>query len=467
MACKFGLAVLIYCIIAIIVHCLFIAYIFLNRPIDCANGDHGLGNDVPFEFEVFLIWAIVYFPFLLLCAFYTLLFRMSRSFLCSCWECCGNDVHAKGATKCKICFEGVCGNPLIFAIVFIIGGVWTWLQFDSCAFEVQYGFLGDLVVVSISLLLLCIYYFVRVKSRFEKKRNANIAKKYHDQQREDGGGFDEGGGDVDVEMAGHIQNNHPVPDRSPNQGYQIQAPPKRMSRLAMQREGSGQPKPHQPNRRFSAQPQGVMAKGAGLSPAYAASAHGVAPYAPDPRRHSYQPNARGNIARNQSPFQSPQNIHVAPPAYAASAHGVAPFRPQQGNGRRHSYQPNGYNDNPLIENSPGISSHQKQESASIEISVDLGGDDEPEVISSGPRTRGASISFPSKFKGHARRVSSGILNILMKIDAEPECAVCMDDLAKGDEMGQLECGHTFHKDCIVEWLDTEPSCPMCRVSMEK
>lgn len=142
------------------------------------------------------------------------------------------------------------------------------------------------------------------------------------------------------------------------------------------------------------------------------------------------------------------------------------------NGRRrgNSYQPapaNSYhNDNPLIENSPGIG-HQKQESASIEISVDLGDDDEPDLIGSGHRTRGPSISFPSRFKGHARRVSSGILNILKKIDAEPECAVCMCELEKGDEMGQLECGHTFHKECIVEWLGNEASCPMCRVDMKK
>ena len=247
MACKFGAVVLVYCILAVILHCGFIAYVFINRPISCARNDPEINLPSNIEFEIFLIWAIVYFPFLLFCAFYTLLFRMSRSFLCSCWECCGNDIHGKGATKCKICFEGVFGNPLIFAIIFIIWGVYEWISFGTgCLFEIQYGFLGDLVVVSISLLLLCIYYFVRVKSRFEKKRNQNIAKKYQNQQREDAG-FDEGGGDVDVEMAGHIQNNHPVPDASPQQGYMVQAPPQRLGRRGMQREGSGQPRPHQPS----------------------------------------------------------------------------------------------------------------------------------------------------------------------------------------------------------------------------
>ena len=44
----------------------------------------------------------------------------------------------------------------------------------------------------------------------------------------------------------------------------------------------------------------------------------------DPRRHSYQPQARNNVPRNQSPFQSPAGVA---PAYAASAHGVAPYQP--------------------------------------------------------------------------------------------------------------------------------------------
>ena len=253
---KLGLGVTAYVIIAIIIHCLFIAFVILNRPISCIDDN----REIPIEsddynFEFFLIWAIIYFPFLIFCAFYTLLFRMCRSFLCSCWKCCGQDPMGKGATKCKICFEGVFGNPLIFAIIFIIWGIYEWISFGSaCDFQIQYGFLGDLVIVSISLLLLCIYYFIRVKKRFEKKRNEQIAKKYNQQQRDDAeiGGNEGGKGgvgidDMDIEMAGHIQNNHQIPDVSPNQGYVIQAPPQRMNRLAMQREGSGQPLQHKPS----------------------------------------------------------------------------------------------------------------------------------------------------------------------------------------------------------------------------
>ena len=116
----------------------------------------------------------------------------------------------------------------------------------------------------------------------------------------------------------------------------------------------------------------------------------------------------------------------------------------------------------------GFQHAKSQESASIEISIDLNGDDDLDLMTGGRVTRsGPSISFPENFKGHARRVSSGILNILKKIEAEPECSICMDDLAKGDEMGQLECGHTFHKKCIVEWFSNSSECPMCRTDMKR
>merc|ERR1711933_583864 len=158
-------------------------------------------------------------------------------------------------------------------------------------------------------------------------------------------------------------------------------------------------------------------------------------------------------------------IHNVAPAYAASANGIAPYQPKNGGNkmRKFSYEPGQANNNPLIESEP-INGHQSNQSASIEISIDFD-NDEDELIGSGHKTRGPSISFPSQFKGHARRLSSGILTILKKIDDEPECSVCMCEFEKGEEMGQLECGHTFHKECIVEWLQNEPSCPMCRVPM--
>ena len=274
-----GWGVIAYCCFAIIAHIGFIVYVFINRPIDCSRN---FEENISFiKFEVLIIWLMTYFPLLIFCAFYTLLFRMCRSFLCSCWECCGNDVNGKNATGFKICFEGIFGNPLIFIIIFIAWGIYEWLNFKNCTDDINYTFLGDLCIISISLLLLCIYYFVRVKRRFKRKRDANIAKKYNEQQENDkklAGYIDDNEGDGIADAAPQ-QQLQPLPQQViqpiPNE-YNIAAPPSRL------REGSGAPQ-----RRFSAQPQRAN-YGQNIAPAYAASAHGIAPYQPGMYMHNVQ-----------------------------------------------------------------------------------------------------------------------------------------------------------------------------------
>ena len=240
MASKLRNFVIAYTTFAILIHIGFIVYTFLNRKIECVDRLDPIAE----EFELFIVWAIIYFPLIIVCLFYTLLFRMCRSFICSCHECCGNDKNGKGATKCKICFEGVFGNPLIFAIIYILWGILEWTSFGStCSFEIEYGFLADLVIASVSLILLCIYYFKSVRHRFQEKRNQNIAKKYNAQQRE----------------------NHPnaKPHQPIGKGPEFD-------------EGNpGQPVPQQPNRRFSAQYIPQNNRIASAPPNYAQSAHGI------------------------------------------------------------------------------------------------------------------------------------------------------------------------------------------------
>lgn len=46
-----------------------------------------------------------------------------------------------------------------------------------------------------------------------------------------------------------------------------------------------------------------------------------------------------------------------------------------------------------------------------------------------------------------------------------DCPVCMDDFNVGDEVVRVPCKHVFHPDCIVPWLKTNGSCPVCRFSL--
>lgn len=40
-----------------------------------------------------------------------------------------------------------------------------------------------------------------------------------------------------------------------------------------------------------------------------------------------------------------------------------------------------------------------------------------------------------------------------------ECSICLDKIYF---RYKTECNHVFHKNCIVQWLETQNSCPVCR-----
>merc|ERR1711997_389460 len=42
------------------------------------------------------------------------------------------------------------------------------------------------------------------------------------------------------------------------------------------------------------------------------------------------------------------------------------------------------------------------------------------------------------------------------------CAVCQDGYNADEEICTLECGHSYHKDCVVPWLEMHRTCPLCR-----
>ena len=45
---------------------------------------------------------------------------------------------------------------------------------------------------------------------------------------------------------------------------------------------------------------------------------------------------------------------------------------------------------------------------------------------------------------------------------EDTCPVCCEVLLEDEQIHSLECGHTFHCRCIVQWFREHHTCPMCR-----
>ncbi|KXX79493.1 hypothetical protein MMYC01_205229 [Madurella mycetomatis] len=50
---------------------------------------------------------------------------------------------------------------------------------------------------------------------------------------------------------------------------------------------------------------------------------------------------------------------------------------------------------------------------------------------------------------------------------EAKCAICVDDMAKGEKVAVLPCSHFFHGQCVVPWLKLHNTCPVCRRSVEE
>ncbi len=47
------------------------------------------------------------------------------------------------------------------------------------------------------------------------------------------------------------------------------------------------------------------------------------------------------------------------------------------------------------------------------------------------------------------------------------CSICFGDYECGEKVRTLPCDHTFHNECIDQWLTSSSiSCPMCKTSLE-
>ena len=44
---------------------------------------------------------------------------------------------------------------------------------------------------------------------------------------------------------------------------------------------------------------------------------------------------------------------------------------------------------------------------------------------------------------------------------EPHCCICWEPFDARDVLA-VRCGHVFHADCLLPWLDRTATCPYCR-----
>ena len=52
--------------------------------------------------------------------------------------------------------------------------------------------------------------------------------------------------------------------------------------------------------------------------------------------------------------------------------------------------------------------------------------------------------------------------VWVPMDPSDSCCVCLSEFCKAETVRTLRCGHTFHQQCIDEWLTKQAVCPLCK-----
>lgn len=46
------------------------------------------------------------------------------------------------------------------------------------------------------------------------------------------------------------------------------------------------------------------------------------------------------------------------------------------------------------------------------------------------------------------------------------CLICLEEMIKGNDIIMIDCGHKYHKDCLLIWFERKKLCPECDFSVE-
>ncbi|CAH8357216.1 unnamed protein product [Eruca vesicaria subsp. sativa] len=60
-----------------------------------------------------------------------------------------------------------------------------------------------------------------------------------------------------------------------------------------------------------------------------------------------------------------------------------------------------------------------------------------------------------------RKINPSVSNTLL---ADRKCSICQDEYERECQVGKLECGHSFHVQCVKQWLSRKNACPVCKMT---
>lgn len=72
-------------------------------------------------------------------------------------------------------------------------------------------------------------------------------------------------------------------------------------------------------------------------------------------------------------------------------------------------------------------------------------------------------SVPGKPPASAESIRTlPVINVRPGPDGPVSCPICTEEFEFNEPAKQLPCEHRFHADCVVPWLRSHCTCPMCR-----
>ncbi|KAH0864102.1 hypothetical protein HID58_081313 [Brassica napus] len=64
----------------------------------------------------------------------------------------------------------------------------------------------------------------------------------------------------------------------------------------------------------------------------------------------------------------------------------------------------------------------------------------------------------SEIRRCLRKINPSVSNTL----ADRKCSICQDEYERECQVGKLDCGHSFHVQCVKQWLSRKNACPVCK-----
>ncbi|KAJ7975164.1 RING/U-box superfamily protein [Quillaja saponaria] len=66
---------------------------------------------------------------------------------------------------------------------------------------------------------------------------------------------------------------------------------------------------------------------------------------------------------------------------------------------------------------------------------------------------------------HIRKIKLPIVNDISTHQIDRKCSICQEEYEADDELGRLNCGHSYHIQCIRLWVAQKNFCPVCKAEV--